>query len=187
MTSEEPASRLRTQRRIVGGLVLLAMVLVVVVCARHSSPPARIAVAGERTAALRVDCRGDGRRCSLAAALRLVVGNGGRFRHVFAVGLDDRAVIHWYLPRPPDVVSAVAPLGEDRVLGAPVPLAPDHVAGKLRVYALFSDAPVSAQEVTAATAELKAQQRPWTVASLERLPLARNDVLQTSVLLDVTP
>lgn len=165
--------------------MLLALALVVLVWTRRSSPPARIAVAGERTAALRVDCRGDGKRCSLAAALNLVVGNGGRFRHVFAVGLDDRAVIHWYLPRPPDVVSAVAPLGDNRGLGAPIPLAPDHVAGKLRVYALFSDAPLSAQEVTAATAELKAQQR--LPSMLEKLPLARGDVLQTSVALDVTP
>ena len=185
MKSDESATRLQTQRRIVAGLVLLALALVVLVWTRRSSPPTHIAVAGERTAALRVDCRGDGKRCSRAAALALVVGNGGRFRHVFAVGVDDRAVIHWYAPHPPDVVSAVAPLGDDRALGTPVPLAPDHVAGKLRVYALFSDAPVSAQEVTAATAELKAQQR--LPSSLDKLPLARGDVLQTSVLLDVTP
>jgi hypothetical protein len=173
------------QRRVVAGLVLVALALLVVVWWRHSSPPPRIAIAGERTAALRVDCRGDGKRCSHAAALHLVVSNGGRFRHVFAVGLDDRAAIHWYLPHPPDVVSAVAPLGDNRALGAPLPLAPEHLAGKLRVYALFSDAPVSAQEVTAATAVLKSQQR--LPSSLETLPIARTDVLQTSVLLDVTP
>ena len=186
MTSDD-AKRLIVQRRIVFALVSLALALLLLVLWRRSSPPPRVAIAGERTAGLRVACRGDGKRCSLAAALQLFVSNGGRFRHVFAVGLDDRATIHWYLPHPPDVVSAVAPLGDDRPLGAPIPFAPEHVGGTLRVYALFSDAPVSAQEVTAATAALKLQPRPLSLAQLETLPIARTDVLQASALLEIVP
>jgi hypothetical protein len=141
--------------------------------------------AGERTAGLRVACSGDGARCSSRAELRLFVSNAGRFRHVFAVGLDDRFVLHWYAPRPPDVVSAVAPTvsaARELPLGAPIALA-DHVAGPLRVFALFSDAPLSAQELTAATAELRSQQR--VPSTLQSLPLARGDVLQKSVLVSV--
>ena len=187
MTSDdgERAQRLILQRRIVFALVLLALALLLLVWWRRSSPPRRVAIAGERTAGLRVSCSGDGKRCSLAAALHILVSNGGRFRHVFAVGLDDRATIHWYSPHPPEVVSAVAPLGDDRPLGAPIPFAPEHVAGKLRVYALFSDAPVSAQEVTAAATVLKLQSR--LPSQLETLPVARIDVLQTSALVDVVP
>lgn len=161
--------------------VLLAL-LVWLLGMRSSTPVQR---AGERTAGLRVACSGDGGRCSSRAELRLFVSNGGRFRHVFAVGLDDRFVLHWYAPRPPDVVSAVAPTvaaAKEQPLGAPIALA-DHVAGPLRVFALFTDAPLSAQELTAATAELKLQQR--TPSALPSLPLARGDVLQKSVLVTV--
>jgi hypothetical protein len=173
------------QRRIVAGLVLLALGLLLVVGLRgpRSSPPTRLA--GERTAGLRVACSGDGDRCSQKAQLRLFVSNGGRFRHVFAVGLDDRFGLHWYAPRPPDVVSAVAPAGADQPLGAPLSLAPDFAAGPLRIFALFSDAPLSAQELTSVTAELKVLAR--APSTLQSLPLPRGDVLQKSALVELTP
>lgn len=176
---------LQTQRRIVAVLVPTALVLLAVVAMRgrrSRQPPPQIE--GVRTAALRVTCAGDGSRCSRKAALQVVVGNGGRFRHVFAVGLDDRYAVHWYAPRPPDVVSAVAPTGLEQPLPKPLPLAAVE-PGKLRVYALFSDAPLSAQELEAAAAELKSQQR--LPSTLETLPLPRNDVLQKSLLVDISP
>ena len=168
-----------------GAALAAALMLVLLAWVVHQRSSAPVQLAGERTAGLRVACSGDGARCSPRAELRLFVSNGGRFRHVFAVGLDDRFVLHWYAPRPPDVVSAVAPTvsaARELPLGAAVALA-DHVPGPLRVFALFTDAPLSAQELTAATTELKLQQR--APSTLQSLPLARSDVLQKSVLLNL--
>jgi hypothetical protein len=66
-----------------------------------------------------------------------------------------------------------------------VRLAVNHRPGPVRIYALFSDAPVSAAEVEAATAELAKQNVKAEAA--EALPLKRKDVLQRSLLIDVEP
>ena len=76
-----------------------------------------------------------------------------------------------------------APDGVDRQLGAAVRLGVNHDPGKVRIYALFSDAPVTAQEVEAAAERLREQGRKPSQA--DALPLLRSDVVQKSLLLDV--
>jgi hypothetical protein len=61
----------------------------------------------------------------------------------------------------------------------------NHDPGKVRIYALFSDAPVSAEEVEAAADALgRAHRLP---SQQPDLPLHRSDVVQKSVVVDVEP
>jgi hypothetical protein len=143
---------------------------------------------GERSAGLRAFCldgAGVTPRCARAAQLRLTVSNGGRFQRVFLVGLDDALELKWYAPRPPEAASVPAPAGVDVPLGAAVRLGVNHDPGKVRIYALFSDAPLTAAEVEAAADRLRvAHVRP---SEREALPLERADVVQKSVVVDVLP
>ena len=61
----------------------------------------------------------------------------------------------------------------------------NHSAGRVRIFALFSDRPVRAQEVETAIDELA--RRHVTAADAEALPLRRPDVLQRSLLVDIQP
>ena len=76
-----------------------------------------------------------------------------------------------------------APDGVDQQIGTAVKLGVNHDPGKVRIYALFSDAPVSAQEVEAAADRLREQGRK--PSQIEALPLLRTDVIQKSLVLDV--
>jgi len=142
----------------------------------------------ERAAGLRAFCIGDDGvtpRCVRAAQLRLTVSNGGKFQRVFLVGLDDEWAPKWYAPRPPEQTSVAAPDGVDVPVGPAVRLGVNHDPGKVRIFALFSDAPVMAQEIEAAAARLRQQgRRP---SQIDALPLDRTDVVQKSVVLDVEP
>jgi hypothetical protein len=143
------------------------------------------AAAGERPAGLRAFCldgSGVTPRCSQAAQLRLTVSNGGHYQRVFVVGLDETGELKWYAPRPPETTSVPAPAGVDVPLGAAVRLGVNHDPGKVRIYALFSDNPLSAEEIEAAAERVRgARVQP------ETLPLVRKDVAQKSVTIDVTP
>jgi hypothetical protein len=143
---------------------------------------------GERAAGLRAFCldgAGVTPRCTQAAQLRLTVSNGGHFQRVFVVGLDDTHELKWYAPRPPETASVAAPAGVDVPLGAAVRLGVNHDPGKVRIYALFSDAPLAAGEVEAAAERLRASHA--LPSQRETLPLDRKDVVQKSVMIDVTP
>jgi hypothetical protein len=76
-----------------------------------------------------------------------------------------------------------APDGIDQQIGAAVKLGINHDPGKVRVYALFSDAPVTMQEVQAAADRLREQGRK--PSQIDALPLLRTDVIQKSLVLDV--
>jgi hypothetical protein len=127
-------------------------------------------------------------RCERSAQLKLAVSNPGGFQHLFLVGMDGEHDLKWYAPRPPETASVAAPKdtqGIDVPVGASVRLAVNHRAGPVRIYALFSDAPVTAAEVEAATQELEKQHVKAEAAG--ELPLKRKDVLQRSLLIDVMP
>ncbi len=180
-----------TQRWATGVAVAAAVVVLIPFLARSPTPPpdgfqARGTASHERTAGLRAFCIGDEGvtpRCARTTQLRLTVSNGGRFQRVFVVGFDDEFNPKWYAPRPPEEQSVTAPDGVDQQIGAAVKLGINHDPGKVRVYALFSDAPVSTQEVEAAADRLREQGRK--PSQIEALPLLRTDVIQKSLVLDV--
>lgn len=112
-------------------------------------------------------------RCGHDAQLKLTVSNRGKFSRLFLVGVDGKRDLKWYAPRPPETASVAAPTetGETPV-GSAIRLGVNHEAGPVRIYALFSDTPVTAAEVEAAVAKTPAGPLP------ESLPLGRQDVLQ---------
>jgi hypothetical protein len=182
-----------TQRWAVGLAATAAVAVLIPFLARSPSPPSgefqvRGAASHERTAGLRAFCIGaDGvtNKCARAAQLRLTVSNSGKFQRVFLVGFDDDWSPKWYAPRPPEMQSVAAPDGVDAPVGPAVKLGVNHDPGKVRVYALFSDTPVTAPEIEAAAERMRQQDR--RPSGIEALPLLRTDVVQKSVVVDVEP
>ena len=182
-----------TQRWAVGVAAAAAVVVLIPFLVRSPTPPpgGEFQTRGatpthERTAGLRAFCIGDEGvtpRCARTTQLRLTVSNSGKFGRVFLVGFDDEFNPKWYAPRPPEQQSVAAPDGVDQQIGAAVKLGINHDPGKVRVYALFSDAPVSTQEVQAAADRLREQGRK--PSQIDALPLLRTDVIQKSLVLDV--
>lgn len=180
-----------TQRWATGVAAVAAAAVLIPFLARSPRPPAdgfqsRGAPAHERTAGLRAFCIGDEGvtpRCARTTQLRLTVSNPGRFGRVFVVGFDDEFNPKWYAPRPPEQQSVAAPDGVDQQIGPAVKLGINHEPGRVRIYALFSDAPVTTQEVEAAADRLREQGRK--PSQIEGLPLLRTDVVQKSLVLDV--
>jgi hypothetical protein len=179
-----------TQRWAAGVAVAAAVVVLIPFLVRSPAPHAEFQARGtqthERTAGLRAFCIGDEgvtARCLRSTQLRLTVSNAGKFQKVFVVGFDDDYNPKWYAPRPPEGVSVNAPDGVDQQIGAAVKLGVNHDPGKVRIYALFSDAPVSTQEVEAAADRLRETGRK--PSQIESLPLLRTDVIQKSLVLDV--
>lgn len=181
-----------TQRWAVGVAAAAALVLVPVLL-RTSKPAAdgfqaRGGAPHERSAGLRAFCLGaEGvtPRCTRDSQLKLTVSNAGKFGRVFLVGLDDDWAPKWYAPRPPEIQSVTAPDGVDVPVGPTVRLGVNHDPGKVRIYAVFSDAPVTSQEIEAAAEQLRQQGK--TPSQVDALPLLRTDVVQKSVVIDVEP
>lgn len=125
--------------------------------------------------------------CSLSAQLKLSVGNPGDHRFLFLVGVQDDYAPRWYAPRPPETQSTTAPAPQDGEVpfGSATRLAVNHRPGALRIYGLFSDAPLSGAEVSAAIEALSKSDTPLDRA--DALPLARSDVTQRSVLVEISP
>jgi hypothetical protein len=181
-----------TQRWAVGIAAAAAVVVLIPFLARSPTPQrgdefqTRGATTHERTAGLRAFCIGDEGvtpRCARTTQLRLTVSNAGKFQRVFVVGFDDDFNPKWYAPRPPEAQSVVAPDGVDQQIGTAVKLGINHDPGRVRIYALFSDAPVTTQEVESAADKLREQgKKP---SQIESLPLLRTDVIQKSLVLDV--
>jgi hypothetical protein len=142
----------------------------------------------ERQAGVRAFCfddKGVTPRCTGASQLRLTVSNPGAFHYVFLVGLDEAHAIKWYAPRPPQSSSLAAPSGQDVPIGDAVRLGVNHDPGVTRVYAIFSDAPVTSAEVEAAVERMRAIKLSPEKAGA--LPLQRTDVVQHSVTFNVLP
>ncbi len=180
-----------TQRWAVGVAAAAAVVVLIPFLLRATAHhdgefQTRGATTHERTAGLRAFCigaEGVTPRCERSTQLRLTVSNAGKFQKVYVVGFDDAFNPKWYAPRPPEEQSVAAPDGVDQQIGAAIKLGVNHDPGKVRIYALFSDAPVTTQEVEAAADRLREQgRRP---SQIEALPLLRTDVVQKSLVLDV--
>jgi hypothetical protein len=126
-------------------------------------------------------------RCSRTAQLKLAITNHGGFRKVFLVGVDASHRVKWYAPRPPQAESIDTPRGDavDEPVGTATRLEINHTPGPLRIYALFSKAPIRAAEVEEAIATLSRSGTPPAAAA--QLPLGRTDVTQRSLLLELTP
>jgi hypothetical protein len=77
-------------------------------------------------------------RVSLADYLQLGVRGLRAAAHVRVVGLDARGAVHDYLP---DTVAT--PAARTSALGRSVDLSRDHAPGRVRVVAVFSEAPVA--------------------------------------------
>jgi hypothetical protein len=130
----------------------------------------------DRAAALRAFCVTDHTvelssaddRCPATGALQLVVGNGGRFAKIALFGVAEGGAIEWYR-------SSDAPLGPEVPFGAPIPLA-HHRPGRLQLYALFSDTPLSTPELEAAVRR---------GAGARALPIA--GAAQRNLLVEITP
>ena len=199
-----------TARWATGALAVAATVVLVPFLVRSPRTPRREAPSetlqargagaaiSQRPAALRAFCLTEGHveelsstgsgpqpavppRCALDAQLKLAIGNAAGFQRVFLVGVDDAYDIKWYSPHPPETLSVEAPRGNLPIGGA-VRLSVHHAAGPLRLFALFSDAPLSSAEVQAAVRVLKTDgRRPSQSAELP-LPVA---ITQRSLLVDV--
>jgi hypothetical protein len=146
--------------------------------------------ANERSAGLRAFCLDEGAvtpRCARNGLLRLAVNNGGGFRYLFVVGMDDSWAIKWYEPHPPSQSSVAAPAsGEPDVpVSTAIRLAVNHDAGRLRIWALFSDRPIDAHEIEAAAAQL--ERRHLLPSLTGKLPIERADVTQRTLTLEVDP
>jgi hypothetical protein len=182
-----------TQRWVAGVAAVAAMAVLIPFLVRSpASPKGEFQMRGvaspARTAGVRAFCiaaKGVSERCARDQQLRLTVSNAGKFQRVFVVGFDDEWSPKWYAPRPPDEQSVAAPAGVDVQIGPPVRIGVNHEVGKTRIFALFSDTPLTAAEVEAAAA--RAQQRSLKPSALDTLPLERKDVTQKSVVLDVEP
>lgn len=86
-------------------------------------------------------------RVSLSDYLQLGVRGLRAAAHVRVAGLDDHGYVHDYLP---DTVAL--PAARTLAVGQSVDLARDHAPGRVKVVALFSDAPVSDGALTDALA-----------------------------------
>jgi hypothetical protein len=130
---------------------------------------------------------GEAPRCARSASLRLVLTHRAAFQRVFVVGLDDRFAPKWYAPRPPAQESVAAPPtgSADAPVGPTVRVGVNHDPGPVRIYAIFSDRPVTAAEVQAAAATL--ERSGARVSSSPELPLGRPDVIQRSLLIEIAP
>jgi hypothetical protein len=152
---------------------------------------------GARPAGLEAFCVGEGAplrelapagpgapapRCGLAAQLKLAIVNPGGYARVFLVGVDDAYDLLWYEPHPPATESV--PAIASGPIGGAIKLQVNHAAGPLRIYGLFSDAPISAAAVTSAVERLKAEGRK--PSATPTLPLEGVDG-QRSLLVELEP
>jgi hypothetical protein len=181
--------RIRAWRpMLVGAAVVAAVMLMFVIGPREDDELRPRGITTDvRPASVRAFCLTDDRTdpletnatCSLTSNLKLSVANRGGWRYAFTVGVQTDGSPLWYEPRPPETESPAAPSAEQGEVpfGGAVRLSVNHQPGPLRIFALFSDSPISSARVEAA---IKAM-RP----DAEVLPLEGDDVAQRSVRIEV--
>jgi anti-sigma factor RsiW len=99
-------------------------------------------------------------------------------RYVFVVSVTDRGVLSPLYPDRPGPSVEIAPAGT-HVLAGSVIL--DDARGPERIFALFSDSPLSFDEVKASIDESLKKER--SVTRLQALDLGREDVVEATVLI----
>lgn len=115
-------------------------------------------------------------RLRLGDSMVLLYTNRGARRFAFVVGVGSDWKPLWYFPSPPENRSVpLLPGVVDRPFGDPVRLSVNHAKGRLTIFGLFSDRPLTMKEVSLALERAESQgQMPW---QHKRLQLPRS-VLQ---------
>lgn len=121
--------------------------------------------------------------CGVKDVLRFAYTNHTRLQHLFLVGLDENHEIKWYEPHPPATTSikVLNPV-VDEPLSRAVRLEVNHARGLLRLFAVFSESPLEAEQIQRAVARVKEARRP--VRELEALPL--EGTVQRSLLVQLS-
>jgi len=104
---------------------------------------------------LEIDAAGGS--CPLSGVLYFTVSNLlDTPQQLYLFGLDERLEARWYYPKPSEGHSrSVAPETLDAALGRGIVIDINHRPGPLRVFGLFSDRPVSQEQVKSAVAALR--------------------------------
>ncbi len=123
--------------------------------------------------------------CGISDILKFAYTNHSELPYLFLVGLDEKLAIKWYEPHPPARTSLkVRADVVDEPLPRAVRLAVNHTAGQLRLYALFSARPVTAEQVEQAVARLRVAKTP--LGRVSALPVS-GVAEQQSILVRLQP
>lgn len=119
-----------------------------------------------------------GESCEVEDILRFAYTNRSKMSHLFLVGVDRQYQIKWYEPHPPKLTSIkVQQRVVDEPLSRAVKLKVNHQQGPLRLFAIFSAAPLHGEQIKLAVEQVKRERVP--LEKLELLPL--DDTEQRSV------
>lgn len=142
-----------------------------------------------RTSIAQATTGGPVQRCNLSDLLQFTYSNlrkegrpGAQYLFIFGLDRDHRPF--WYHSHPESGQSAW--IGNtieviDEPQAGSIQLWVNHRPGPVRIFGLFSQNPISIDEVRTCIAGLKAQGVP--IEQVRQLPLERDDVLQTNLLL----
>jgi len=124
-----------------------------------------------------------GGRCEVNDILRFAYTNRSKMNHLFLVGVDRQYQIKWYEPHPPKLTSIkVQQRVVDEPLSRAVRLKVNHKQGPIRLFAIFSGAPLHGEQIKQAVEQVKRDRVP--LERLELLPL--DDTEQRSILVNLS-
>lgn len=92
--------------------------------------------------------------CKLSSTMKFAITNRSSLDYLFLVGVDSRKMPMWYRPIPPATESIEVKDWVDQPMGRAVNLKVNHKAGLLRIFAIFSDKPISSDKVEEAISNL---------------------------------
>jgi hypothetical protein len=109
------------------------------------------------------------RRLRLGDSMVLLYTNRGARRFAFVVGVGPDWEPRWYFPSPPEARSVpLSPGVVDRPFGDPVRLRVNHTKGRLTIFGLFSDRPLTMKQVSLALERAEGHGRPpWQHGRLQ--------------------
>lgn len=118
--------------------------------------------------------------CQLNQVLRFAYSNRSQRGFLYLLGIDEKYQPYWYAPAPPERQSVVIAKGvADQALERAVSLQVNHRPGLLRIFALFSERPLTAATIQKALSRVKDKKN--SLAELSELPIA--NIAQRSLLL----
>ncbi|RJO70462.1 MAG: hypothetical protein C4523_05450 [Myxococcales bacterium] len=113
-------------------------------------------------------------KCSINSEFQLALTNlTTKKKYIYVVGMDDAGRRLWYFPEPGEGESRPAPTGvAEKLFGESIRLSVNHRLGLMRMFVVFSEHPVTEDEISRALDAARARQ------DVLSLPLERNDVYQ---------
>lgn len=124
-----------------------------------------------------------GPACHVDDVMRFAYTNRSKMSHLFLVGLDEKYGIKWYEPHPPNRTSIkVRQDVANEPLSRAVKLSVNHTGGRLRLFAVFSDTALHAEEIKRAVEQVKRQGIP--VQRMVSLPVDNTE--QRSLLVNLS-